>query len=183
LIIISFICVIWLKPDSSFKIGDSMPSINVPPLLDMIFGISLLVYASIRQFKVRQEDHKTAPVTEKAKRIITTPGSIFSFGLIRSSLSVTNLLAVVIISKTLVVNNAGPLAAALAITVAIIIGLIPLLAAPFLYKYNPRLLKSIQAFIDRFTAKNASRIITFLLAVTGLIFLIHGAAQVSGVSS
>jgi hypothetical protein len=179
LVVILLAVVFWLKPDSTFQIRDSLPDIKLPPLIDILFGFGLLVYVA-RRLARKPEPERPSAVAGKAKRMLVSPGSIFSFGFIRSGLSLTSLLAILMIAKTMVVNQAGAVMAFLAVTLAFAIGVAPLLAAPYLYKYNPSALNKARARIDKLLARGLSTVVTVLLAAIGVGFLMHGTAQVNG---
>jgi hypothetical protein len=179
LIIIGIVGALLLKPDSALHIRDSIPDINVPPLIELLFGISLIGYAGVRYFRPPNETTKHPGMANKTKNIITNPGSIFSFGLARSALSFTNLLAVLVICKTIVIYHTRPILAFFALSWAIIVGVAPLLAAPFLYKYHPRVLRRTQARIDRILSHDNAPTINIILIIIGLVFLIHGTNHLS----
>jgi hypothetical protein len=180
LIIVSLIFVFWLKPDSSFDIGGLFSNIKIPPLIDLIFGLSLITYASLRYSRRRLHAAHQSAISNKAKQLIASPSSIFSFGLIRSSLSITNLLAVAVICKTIVLSDARPIVGVLFLVYGLAIGMMPLLAPTYLYKYTPRSLERFRNLIDNMLARDISMLVTIILAIVGLGFLIHGAAQVNG---
>src|SRR5436190_23042606 len=49
IVLIALITIFWLEPDSSFRVGGLADKIAIPPLIDLLFGLSLIVYASLRQ--------------------------------------------------------------------------------------------------------------------------------------
>jgi hypothetical protein len=179
LIIIFLIAVFWLKPDSSFQLRGSLPDIKIPPLIDIIFGLGLLVYVW-RRLHAKPNPQKPSAISARAKRMLVNPGSIFSFGFIRSGLSASSLLAVLMIAKTMIVNQTRPLVALLSVILAFVIGIAPLLVAPYLYKYNPNGLKKAQVFINKLLAKGSATLVTVLLTAIGVGFLMHGVTHVNG---
>jgi hypothetical protein len=178
LIIVAAISIFWLKPDSSFHIGTYASKINIPPLIEIIFGLSLLVYASVHQLK-KPARHEKSAIKKKSMQIIASPGSIFTFSFVKSSLSITNLLAVVVLAKIINENKTGPLPALIGIMWALLIGISPLLAMPYMHRYRPHHLMRIQSKIDRLLSRENSALITILLSVIGLGFMIHGVIKLT----
>ncbi len=174
LLLIAVIASFWLEPDSAFDLRGFSSKLKIPPVIDLIFGLALLIYASSIRFRQRR------PATKKSRaNLISKPASIFGFAFLRSCLSITNLLAALVIAKILVVSDPSPLAFILGIAWAFFIGATPLLAAPYMQKYQPDRVQRARVYIDRIWYGDHSSLISIALAIIGLGFLVHGALNLN----
>lgn len=183
LIILLLVLIFWVQPDGSFRLGHSLSQYGIPPLIDLLVGLSLLGYAAWRRFGRQAVIKKPKGMSERTKKMIANPSSIFSFAFVRSSLSVIRLLAVIYLAKTIVLSGRRPIVEFLATVWVIALAMAPLIAAPFLYKYRPQVLETTQAGIDRLMARDLSNIVTLIITLVGAWLTVHGFLQLDGVIS
>jgi hypothetical protein len=173
--------IYWLEPDSVIDLRGLTTRVRIPPLVDILFGLSLLILAFRRRYRTKHHHSDAASgFYKRAQKIMTSPWSIFSFSFLRSSLSLTHLLAIVVLAKTVVVHNLSAVGGLISVVWVIGLGIAPLLAAPYLCRYRPQSLERTQTTIDNLLNRDLNTIITLLLALGGVGFFLHGTWQMNG---
>lgn len=170
LIIVSVLAKSYIHPDTAISISAISRKVSIPPLIDLLFGLSLLAWAITRLRRERpgaQQKQKTAlnPPVDK-------PVALFWFGFVKSGLSVTNIFAILVVVKLVMINSLSPVAALLALLWTICVGLVPFLSELYLHKFKRDYLAKLNATLDTIMAKNITLWITIALFVASAYFCI-----------
>lgn len=179
-ILVALAAYFWLDAQSTSHLRDHLAGVDIPPLIDTLFGFALISYAGHRAYRARQPKTAKSAFTERASRIIMSPTSIFTFAIARSALGITHLLAIVVVARLALQNNIRPVLAVLGLAMVIVIGLAPLLAAPFFYLKKPEYLNSFQSLPERPFMQRLSGIANILLTALGIWFIVYGVYQFIG---
>jgi hypothetical protein len=171
LIIIGTLADLFIGPHTSITISAISEKIQIPPLIDIIFGVILIYLGLIRAYKYKNENTKEvkslSPPTDK-------PKSLFIFGFFKSFLSVTNVFAVLLVVQITQSYKQIPLVNFLGLAYAIMIGIIPLMLIIYYRQYQPNRLARMNQKLDSLLKTNLQLFIVIILLFAGAYMVFKG---------
>lgn len=182
LLIIAFIASLLVKPDTQVSLSAINEKINVPPLLSVLIGAILVAYGLSRFIQLRYRPLRPKSIEdvrpEKAPPSKLLP--LFTFGFMKTLFSVTNVFAILFVTKLIVTNHLGPMLAFFVIFWTVLVGLVPFLVI-FYYQKNKRdYLLRVQALLNQRMSENVKAYVFVGIAVVGCLLTIASIRQVLG---
>jgi len=175
LLIVAGLAALFLDANTQVSLRGLNERINIPPLINLAFGLWVIVLGLRR---IKYSNNNRGP-KKTANLIMKHPpdkySALFWFAFIKSSLSVTNLFAILLVSKLVIANKVTQPLATIAILWAILIGLVPFGVILYFYFFKHERLEHLSDQVDGLLNRNLDRAINLGLLILG------GAFSVSGV--
>ena len=159
-----------INPNSEISIRKLETSLSVPPIIDILCG-TLLVLAAI---KYRSRPSIVKKSTTQAISIPRGSLAIYSFSLIKSFLSLTNLFAVLALAKLYAINSWNMGIGAVALCWLLLVGVIPIIFIVYLHYFKHESLLAIDKRVNRFLARDTNSLIAAGVALIGIVFVLKG---------
>ncbi|HSX53635.1 MAG TPA: GAP family protein [Patescibacteria group bacterium] len=178
LLLLSLVAAIFIKPDSDISLRGLAEKISLPPLVDILIGITLIIYAikRFRRFKYHSPDSVKTAKIGKAPPSKLMP--LFMFGFFKTLLSVTNIFAILFVTKLITSNKLDPLLALLILFWTIAVGIIPFLIIIYYQKNRRQYLIRLQNKIDNILTDNIQLYLMIGLGALGTAIACFGLVQV-----
>ncbi|HEY4964604.1 MAG TPA: GAP family protein [Candidatus Saccharimonadales bacterium] len=171
LILIAILAEIFIGPHTSISISSISAKIQLPSIIDLLFGITLIIVALKRAYTYKQEEvHQVKSLTPPSDK----PKSLFIFGFLKSLLSVTNIFAILLVVQITKTYNRMPIVNVLGLFYTILIGIIPLMLIIYYRQYRPGSLAKMNQKLDNLLKTNIQLFIVILLLLFGVYFIISG---------
>lgn len=178
LLIIAGLAAVFLEPDSQVSFRGLSDKISVPPLLDLLLGLWLISLA-LKRWRYTKT-HGTHKKTSKliSKNPPDKLPSLFMFAFFKSILSVTNIFAILVLAKFMLVHSIPQPFSTLAVLWVILIGLVPFLIILYYYFFKHDMLEQLDKQVDKLLSRNIDVAITLGLLAAGLFFTLHSIGSV-----
>lgn len=173
LLIIAGLAAAFLEPDSQVSLRGLSEKISVPPLLDFVLGLWLLSLAAKRwrYTKLHGTHQKTSSLVSRNPP--DKLSALFMFAFFKSILSVTNIFAILVLAKFMMVHSIPQPFSTLAVAWVIIIGLVPFLVILYYYFFKHDMLEQLDKQVDKILSRNLDAAITIGLLAAGIFFTLH----------
>jgi hypothetical protein len=137
LLLLCGIATFALESEADIGLKELSSNLSLPPLANVFIGIVLLVFA-LRKFKqLKYAPLEPKKVAKPSKQLPTGAVPLFIFGFMKTLLSLTNIFAILFVTKLVTVNDLAPLLALLVLFWTIAVGMIPFLIIIY-YRKNRR---------------------------------------------
>ena len=174
LVIIAYLGLTFIDASSHVSLRGLNEKISIPPAINLLFGAWLLGLAAKRYSYVQTHKAPKKPSSLKIKNPPDKLLNLFIFAFLKSTLSVTNLFAMLAITQLVIINSVKQPSLTLAIIWAILIGLIPFGIILYSYYFRHEQLEKLSAQIDALSRRNLDAVINLALATVGGFFFING---------
>jgi len=173
LLLISGLAILFMDPKGDISFRGLSEKISIPPIIDLAFGAWLLAFAYRRyQHSLLHGPKKTANLI--LKKPPDKLSALFTFAFVKSSLSVTNLFAILVITNLIITKQVHQPLATIAVLWVILIGLIPFGVILYFYFFKHERLEKLSGQVDALLNKNIDAAINLGIALIGAFFLLHG---------
>lgn len=173
LIIVSVLAYRFLEPNSQVSLRGITDKISIPPLFDLALGVWLASLAIKRWQYSKQHDKPKKSADLIMKKPPDKLSGLFGFAFIKSTLSATNIFAVLVVAKTLITHSIDEPLAAIIILWVILVGLLPFLIILYLYFFKHERLELLSDQVDKLLNRNLDFAITLILGLAGSFFCLQ----------
>jgi hypothetical protein len=171
LIILFLVANLLLSADSQISLKNVMNQRDIPSIVDLSAGFILLLYG-FRKYKSTTLESDALKRTEI--KIPESPKGIYVFALLKTSLSITNIFAVVILARQAIVSNWSIALGFLSLVFLLIIGIMPLLYIMYLHWFKKESLNTIDKRLNSLISRGTTNLLAYGLILIGLLFFIKG---------
>ena len=176
LLLIAILAQAFIDPSDTFSLGSIVEKIQLPALIDILLGVSLLALGLKRAASYKNDG--TPPGHIDLQPPTDNLRSLFAFGFFKSLLSATNIFAILFVIKLTKVNNLSPALGLLALFWTIAIGLVPLFMALYYHEFRPERLKQLNRRLNDILSTNIQLIIVIASLSAGAYFLLTGISHI-----
>lgn len=174
LLLLCFFAVNVIKPDTNISISAVNAKLNVPPFINFLLGWVLLAIGFKKFMDLKYRPLQEATEVKKPKTPPSKLFPLFVFGFMRTLFSLTNVLAILFVTKLIVSNKLNPLLAFFIVAWTITVGLVPFFAIFYAQKNKRQYLLKLQAILDTRMSTNVKAYAYIGLAVIGGILALDG---------
>jgi hypothetical protein len=176
LILLCLLASQFIKPETTISISAVNAKLNIPPFINFLLGWILLAigFQKFRELKYRPLQQATKlqkPKTPPSKLV-----PLFIFGFMRTLFSLTNVLAILFVTKLIVSNKLNPLLALFIVLWTLAVGMVPFFAIFYAQKNKRQYLLKLQAVLDARMSSNVKAYAYIGLSVVGGIVALDGFA-------
>ncbi len=161
-----------ISPDSDISIQKIKESFDLPSSVEVLAGLLLVGYG-IKRYKIKSSFKSTRSLANF--KLPEGPIKIFLFGLVKSTLSVSNIFAILVLARQAVVGNWSVTISTMVLVWILIIGFLPLLYIMYLHWFRHQSLNRIDEKLNVWVQKDTSSYIAYGLILIGAIFAVKGA--------
>lgn len=155
LIIVAGLGLLLINPTSEISLSAIGAKIQIPPAIDILFGISLFVMAT-KQFL--KPVVKINPTTE-----FHIPNdnfwSLYLFGFMKSLLSATNLFAILVVVKLIIESSLNPIFDLAILIWTLVVGMVPFIIVLYYHRSRKDYLIKLNKRLNEIMARNLRRLI------------------------
>lgn len=172
LLLVAGLGLLFISPDSQISLRAISQKINIPPLIDLLFGLSLLIMATKQLVKPT-----LTPKPANAEQFHIPNDnfwSLYAFGFMKSLLSATNLFAVLVVVKIIIQSALNPLFDLALLGWTLAVGMIPFVLTLYYHRFRRGYLVTLNKRLNEVLARNVRRLIVVGLYALGSLFSLFG---------
>lgn len=177
LIVLGIAASFVIKPDTAIDLKAISVKLSVPPLFTLLLGCILGGMGYSRLGRLRHEKGIKHPPKKSMKPPPAKLLPLFTFGFMKSLLSVTNIFAILLVTKLIVTQNMNPLGALIILFWTIAIGLIPFFIVIYYHHNRRERLLNLQSRVEARLAVNLQLYIGIGLLAIGAALVIESILQ------
>lgn len=177
LFLLAIVASTFIKPDTNISLSSVNDKLNIPPLITLTGGLILAIvgFKNFRQLKYRPL--KPGAEVKTGKKPPTKILPLFIFGFMKTLFSLTNVFAILFVTKLIVSNKLSPGLALLIVAWTIAVGLVPFFAIFYYQKNRHDYLLRLQANLDARMSANVKAYGYGGLTVIGGILAVDSVVQ------
>lgn len=172
LLLVAGLGILFINPDSQISLRAISQEIQIPPLIDLMFGLSLLILAT------KQLAKPSLPPNPAAAEQFHIPNdnfwSLYVFGFMKSLLSATNLFAVLVVAKIIIQSAFNPLFDLALLGWTLAVGMIPFALTLYYHRFRRDYLVTLNKRLNEVLARNVRRLVVVGLYALGSLFSLLG---------
>lgn len=174
-LIIFSLANLLIGPSSDIDI-EILKNLDLPPVIDVVAGSLLFAYGLGKFFDAKL---KPAQAVKKINfEIPQGPLKIYAFGVVKSFLSVSNLVAILLLTRQAISGNWSLGISTLALVWLIIIGFLPLFYIMYMHWFKNESLQKIDARINDWLGRDTSKAVSLGMVVVGATLLAKGSFEI-----
>lgn len=170
LLIVAWIGLQFINPDSQISISSISASLQIPPLIDISFGLALFGVAIKQMLKPPELFAKAS----EFKIPTDTFGAMFAFGFMKSLLSATNLFAILVMVKLIIESSLNPMLDLIILLWTLAVGLIPFAIVLYYHRFRKGYLLKLNKKLNEIMARNLRRVVIVGLYAVATMFTLAG---------
>lgn len=167
---ISLLALLCIDPRAEIVLPSSNELLSMIPLTDILIGI-LLLFTGLRLLRPPGEHTKS---TKTYSQYVASPKTLFWFGFIKMSTSLSSLAAIIFASRFIKTYYSFNTAQFAAVLWLVAISLLPFILLIVAKQYRPQIFSKIQHSSDRATTFNWRRIIAGVVLLASIWFMVIG---------